>query len=205
MARITKGKTKLCRRERYDLFPRIGDKSPTNKRLAKRTPPGEHFMFSRQSLYAVQLREKQKVKRMYGLLERQFRRFYSIASKSDGQTGLTLLQLLECRLDNVVYRSGMALTRDQARQMVNHGHVLVNGKKNNIPSHILKTGDVISLKDKISNQEWYKAFKKEIESYPLPNWIQFKKENSTEISQLPSREDIDLGIKEQLIVEFYSK
>ncbi len=112
MARIRRGKNKLIRREKYDLFPRLGDQSQTNKRTARRTAPGEHPQFSRMTQYAIQFREKQKVKRMYGMLEKQFRRFYGLASKRQGETGLALLQLLEMRLDNVLFRAGMAKTRD---------------------------------------------------------------------------------------------
>lgn len=205
MARVTHGKTKYCRREKYDLYPRIAEKSQTPKRLSRRTPPGENQAFTRQSLYAVQLREKQKVKRMYGLLERQFRRFYSIASKAKGKTGLELLQLLELRLDNIVYRSGLAITRDQARQFVTHGHILLNGQRNNIPSTILKQGDKIQLIEKLTTKDWYKELKESVSSYTPPSWINKKDEFSSEVVGKPQREDIDLGINEQYIVEFYSK
>ncbi len=205
MARITKGKVKLCRRERYDLYPRMGDQSQINKRIAKRTAPGEHPMFPRQTLYATQFREKQKVKRMYGLLERQFRRFFAMADKQQGQTGTRLLQLLEMRLDNAVFRAGMAKTRDQARQMVNHGHVLVNGIKVDVPSAIVKTGDKVSLKEKITGQEWYDEIKKLNESYSVPTWMNKVSESEVEVTNVPAREDADMSIREQLIVEFYSK
>ncbi|MFW5720095.1 MAG: 30S ribosomal protein S4, partial [Candidatus Dojkabacteria bacterium] len=200
-----KGKVKLCRRERYDLYPRIGDQSQINKRIAKRTAPGEHPMFPRQTLYATQFREKQKVKRMYGLLERQFRRFFAMADKQQGQTGTILLQLLEMRLDNAVYRAGMAKTRDQARQMVNHGHVLVNGIKVDVPSAIVKTGDKVNLKEKITGQEWYDEIKKLNESYSVPTWMNKVSESEVEVTNIPAREDADMSIREQLIVEFYSK
>ncbi len=205
MARITKSKTKLCRRERYDLYPRLGDQSQVNKRLAKRTAPGEHPMFPRQTPYANQFREKQKVKRIYGLLEKQFVRFYSIASKRKGETGLALLQLLEMRLDNVLFRAGMAKTRDQARQLVNHGHVEVNGKKQSIPSYIVEIGDKISLKSNIFDAEWYGEVKKLSENYHVPAWLDRKDANAVTITNVPVREDIDPGINEQYIVEFYSK
>lgn len=205
MARITKSKTKLCRRERFDLFPRLGDQSQTSKRMQKRTAPGEHIMFPRQSQYAIQFREKQKVKRIYGLLEKQFRRFYALASKRQGETGLALLQLLEMRLDNVLFRAGMAKTRMQARQLVNHGHVLVNGTKNNIPSHIVRVGDKITLKDKIQGQEWYGEINKINETYIAPSWLNKVSATEVEVTNTPVRDDVDLAINEQYIVEFYSK
>jgi small subunit ribosomal protein S4 len=205
MARITTSKTKLCRRERYDVFPRLGDQSQTNKRLAKRTAPGEHGMFSRSTLYATQFREKQKVKRLYGLLEKQFRRFYQMASKKKESTGLVLLQLLEQRLDNVVFRAGMAKTRDQARQIVNHGHVKVDGIRVTIPSYIVKIGEKIELVDKISKAEWYEEIKRINDAYQAPTWLNKESLSQVSMTSIPVREDIDQGINEQLIVEFYSK
>jgi small subunit ribosomal protein S4 len=205
MARITTSKTKLCRRERYDLFPRLGDQSQTSKRMLKRTAPGEHPMFPRQSLYAVQFREKQKVKRMYGLLEKQFRRFFDMAEKKKGETALSLLQLLEMRLDNVVFRAGFAKTREQARQFVNHGHVTVNGKKLSIASYITKVGVVVQLKSKLFGAEWYTEIKKINETYSAPTWLNKTQVDTAEVVNTPIREDIDPGINGQLIVEFYSK
>lgn len=205
MARITTSKTKLCRRERYDLFPRLGDQAQVNKRIQKRTAPGEHPMFPRQTQYAIQFREKQKVKRMYGLLEKQFRRFYRLASKRQGETGLALLQLLEMRLDNVLYRAGLAKTRNQARQLVTHGHVAVNGVKTNVPSHIVKIGNKIALKSKIQEKNWYEEIKKINETYSAPTWLNKISAEEVEITNTPVRDDIDLSIKEQYIVEFYSK
>lgn len=205
MARITTSKTKLCRRERYDLFPRLGDQSQVSKRMQKRTAPGEHPMFPRQTQYAIQFREKQKVKRMYGLLEKQFRRFYALASRRQGETGLALLQLLEMRLDNVLFRAGLAKTRNQARQLVTHGHVLLNGKKMNVPSHIVKVGDKVELKTKIQDKNWYEELKKINETYVAPAWLDRVSANEASVTSTPVREDIDLSIKEQNIVEFYSK
>lgn len=205
MARITKSKHKLARRERYDLFPRLGEQIQTSKRLARRTAPGEHSVYPRYTQYAIQFREKQKVKRIYGMLERQFRRFFKEAAKKRGETGLALLQMLEMRLDNVVFRSGMAITRDQARQLVNHGHVLVNGKKLSIPSYIVRIGDIIELKDKITNLLWYDEIKRINESYQVPGWITKENLNRAIIERKPIREEIDPGINEQYIVEFYSK
>lgn len=205
MARIRRAKTKLVRREKYDIFPRLGDQSQTNKRTDRKTAPGEHPNFPRMTQYAVQFREKQKVKRMYGLLEKQFRRFFALASKQQGQTGLALLQLLESRIDNVLFKSGMALTREQARQLVNHGHVLVNGKKMSIPSYITKEGDKIELKEKISNLAWYEEIKTINNSYQVPAWLSKDGLTKVTISRKPGREEIDPGINEQYIVEFYSK
>ena len=205
MARIRRAKHKLARRERYDIFPRIGDTSQSSKRIERRTAPGEHPMFGRMTQYAVQFREKQKVKRMYGVLEKQFRRFFGLASKRQGETGLALLQLLELRLDNVVYRSGFAKTRDQARQIVNHGHVTVNGKKLDIPSSILKIGDEIEVKDSITSLAWYEELKKIGESYLPPIWIGRMSDKKAKVEKLPAREDIDPGISEKYLVEFYSK
>lgn len=205
MARITKGKHKLARRERYDLFPRLGDQSQTSKRLARRTAPGEHPMFPRYTQYAIQFREKQKVKRIYGMLEKQFRRFFKEASKREGETGLALLQMLEMRLDSFLFAAGMAMTRNQARQLVGHGHVLVNGKKLSIPSYIVKVGDIVELKENISKLAWYDEIKRINESYQAPGWI--SKENTTKakVGRKPDRDEIDPSINEQYIVEFYSK
>jgi small subunit ribosomal protein S4 len=205
MARITTSKTKLCRRERFDLFPRLGDQSQVSKRMLKRTAPGEHPMFPRQTQYAIQFREKQKVKRIYGLLEKQFRRFFEMASKRQGETGLALLQLLEMRLDNVLFRAGLAKTRNQARQLVTHGHVVLNGKKMSVPSHLVRVGDKVSLKTKIQDQNWYDEIKKINETYMAPTWLNKISINEVEVTNTPVREDIDLSLKEQYIVEFYSK
>lgn len=205
MARITKSKTKLCRRERYDLFPRLGDLSQANKRTEKRSAPGEHPMFPRQTLYSIQFREKQKVKRLYGLLEKQFRKVYALASKKRGQTGLELLRLLERRLDNTLFRGGMAKTRDQARQLVNHGHVYVNGKRVSIPSYTVEIGDKIEIKEKILDLPWYEEIKKINEAYIAPAWLNKASVSVLEVTAIPERDYIDPSINEQFIVEFYSK
>jgi small subunit ribosomal protein S4 len=205
MARITKGKHKLSRRERYDLFPRLGDQSQTSKRLVRRTAPGEHPMFSRYTQYAIQFREKQKVKRLYGLLEKQFRRFFAEASKREGETGLALLQLLEMRADNFIFRAGMAKTRDQARQMVTHGHILLNGKKMSIPSAIVKIGDKVEVKDSIKKLVWYEEIVRINDGYVAPGWISKEAVTIATVTRKPEREEIDPGLNEQYIVEFYSK
>lgn len=205
MARITKGKHKLSRRERYDLYPRLGDQSQTSKRLARRTAPGEHPMFPRYTQYAIQFREKQKVKRIYGMLEKQFRRFFKEASKRQGETGLALLQMLEMRLDSFMYASGMAMTRNQGRQVVAHGHVLVNGKKVTIPSFVLSVGDKVELKDSVSKLNWFEEIKKINETYQVPGWISKESVTQASVGRKPDREEMDPAINEQYIVEFYSK
>ena len=205
MARITRGKHKLSRRERYDLYPRLNDQSQVSKRLERRSAPGEHPIYPRMSQYAIQFREKQKVKRLYGMLEKQFRRFFAKASKRKGETGLALLQLLELRLDNFVFRAGMAKTRDQARQIVNHGHVLVNGKKVSIPSYILKVGEKVEVKNSITDLSWYEEIKKINESYQPPAWVSKDGIATAIVGRMPEREDIDPSLNEQYIVEFYSK
>lgn len=205
MARIIRGKHKLSRRERYDLYPRLNDQSQVSKRLERRSAPGEHPMFPRMSQYAIQFREKQKVKRLYGMLEKQFRRFFAKASKRKGETGLALLQLLELRLDNFVFRAGMAKTRDQARQIVNHGHVLVDGKKVSIPSYILKVGEKVEVKNSITDLSWYEEIKRINESYQPPAWISKDGITTAIVGRMPEREDMDPSLNEQYIVEFYSK
>lgn len=205
MARITRGKHKLSRRERYDLYPRLNDQSQVSKRLERRSAPGEHPMFPRMSQYAIQFREKQKVKRLYGMLEKQFRRFFAKASKRKGETGLALLQLLELRLDNFVFRAGMAKTRDQARQIVNHGHVLVDGKKVSIPSYILKVGEKVEVKNSITDLSWYEEIKRINESYQPPAWVSKDGITTAIVGRMPEREDMDPSLNEQYIVEFYSK
>lgn len=205
MARIIRGKHKLSRRERYDLYPRLNDQSQVSKRLERRSAPGEHPMFPRMSQYAIQFREKQKVKRLYGMLEKQFRRFFAKASKRKGETGLALLQLLELRLDNFVFRAGMAKTRDQARQIVNHGHVLVDGKKVSIPSYILKVGEKVEVKNSITDLSWYEEIKRINESYQPPAWVSKDGITTAIVGRMPEREDMDPSLNEQYIVEFYSK
>lgn len=205
MARITRGKHKLSRRERYDLYPRLNDQSQVSKRLERRSAPGEHPMFPRMSQYAIQFREKQKVKRLYGMLEKQFRRFFAKALKRKGETGLALLQLLELRLDNFVFRAGMAKTRDQARQIVNHGHVLVDGKKVSIPSYILKVGEKVEVKNSITDLSWYEEIKRINESYQPPAWVSKDGITTAIVGRMPEREDMDPSLNEQYIVEFYSK
>lgn len=209
MARYTGPKFRLDRREGTNLFLKgkrsASAKHPLNKKGA--VPPGQHGQRSlnkKVSEYGMQLREKQKVKRMYGLLERQFRKYYEKAAKKQGATGETLLQFLETRLDNIVYRLGFASSRAQARQLTSHGHVLVNSIKVNIPSYNVSVGDVISLKSKANNFELVKEASAEVEGEKLAQWLE-RKALVGKLKRVPAREDIAAEINEQAIVEFYSR
>lgn len=154
----------------------------------------------------MQLTEKQKVKFIYGVLEKQFRKYYVMATKRQGITGEMLLQILESRLDNVVYRMGMANTRREARQLVNHGHILVNGKRVDIPSYLVKVGEVITLKDKTKNSDRMKEIVEANSSRVVPKWLDVNKDTLTgKVVSLSDREDIDYEVQEHLIVELYSK
>jgi small subunit ribosomal protein S4 len=198
MARDLSPKWKRSRREKYSLF----DDDKWKKRP---TLPGEHpVSSSRPSSYAIRFREKQKVKRIYGLLEKQFRRFFEMADKSRENTGVKLLQLLEMRLDNVVYRLGLTPTRTAARQLVNHGHITVNGNKIDISSYIVKVGDEILVKATSGKKEFIKIFEEQSKKMKTPSWLQKLKQGGKVVSE-PKREMIDKGINEQLIVEFYSR
>lgn len=200
MARYTGAKWRLSRRENYSVY----DTEDWKRRPSK---PGQHGSASRRitSSYSIQFREKQKVKRIYGMLEKQFRRFFKIASSSKGSTGIKLLQLLELRLDNAVYRAGFTKTRPQARQFVSHGHILVNGKKVDIPSYILKVGDEVTLISKIANKEFIKLVKEERkQSATHINWLDLL-QNGFSVKSEPTREMIDQSLNEQAIVEFYSR
>lgn len=204
MARDTRSIVKMSRREGYALHPKA------HKVLVKRTgPPGQqhHNMRAKTSQYALQLREKQKVKRLYGLLERQFRNLMKEASRSKGQSGTVLLQLLERRLDNAVYRAGFAPSRRAARQLVTHGHFTLNGTRVDIPSIRLSEGDVIVLRDHSKKNEY---FKKLDDVSPAPSespvWLKVnRKKVELSVSGLPSRDDAEPDINEQLIVEYYSR
>lgn len=158
------------------------------------------------SEYGLQLKEKQKLKFIYGVLEKQFLNYYKKATKMEGRAGENLLTLLECRLDSVVYRMGMAQTRREARQLVVHGHFRLNGKKANIPSMLVKVGDVITLKDSSKKSEKFKQLIEELADVRTPAWLTLDKENiKAEINALPKKEDLDYPIEEQLVVELYSK
>lgn len=160
----------------------------------------------KQSEYGLQLTEKQKVKFIYGVLEKQFRKYYVMATKKNGITGEMLLSILETRLDNVIFRLGLANTRREARQIVNHGHILVNGKKVNIPSYLIKQGDVITVREKSKNSDRMKEIVERNESRLVPKWLDMDKNTLTgKVVALPARDDIDYEVEEHLIVELYSK
>jgi len=208
MARYTDAVCRLCRREGEKLFLK-GERCYTNKCSVTRRvyAPGQHGQQKKKlSEYGLQLREKQKARRFYGVLESQFRRYFEMAVKRKGITGENLLQILESRLDNVVYRLGLATSRPEARQLVRHGHFTVNGQKVDIPSYLLKAGDVVAVRDKFKNSEKMKSIIEIAGGKVVPKWLEFDAENLTgKVVSLPEREDIDLPIKEHLIVELYSK
>ncbi len=201
MARYTGPTHKACRRARTPLCQ--------SKRCAadrRPYPPGEHGKGRiRESDYLVQLQEKQKLRYMYGVLERQFRKYYETAARQQGITGENLLRMLECRLDNVVYRSGFASTRAQARQLVNHGHFQVNGRKVDIPSFQVRQGDAITLKERSANLLVVQHSVDTI-NRAIPEWLGVEADaRRVVINELPSRAQIDTPIQEQLVVELYSK
>lgn len=202
MARYTGPKHKLCRAEGVAICG--SPKCPVIRKNAG--PPGQHSQKRRRKLseYGIQLREKQKVKRIYGVLERQFRRYYFLASAKKEATGEALLQILETRLDNVVYKLNLANSRPQARQLVSHGHIFVNGKKVTIPSYNVKIGDIVSLSEKASNFNFVSKIAEETKDKLLPSWLE-KKAVVGKIKSSPAREDIDADINESLIVEYYSR
>ncbi|MDD5903109.1 MAG: 30S ribosomal protein S4 [Oscillospiraceae bacterium] len=207
MARYTEAVCRMCRREGQKLFLK-GDRCYTKCALENRSyPPGQHGQGrSKSSEYGQQLREKQKAKRYYGVLESQFRSYYEMAERRQGKTGENLLSILECRLDNVVYRLGFAMSRAEARQMVSHGHFTVNGRKVNIPSYQVKPGMVITLKESSRGLEKIKANIEANSSRPAPKWLEYDANNQiAKVIGVPARDDIDLPIEEHLIVELYSK
>ena len=175
-------------------YSKTSNKNPGGQRRAKK------------SEYALQLTEKQKVKFVYGILEKQFRMYYEKAARAEGNTGEVLLSLIERRLDNVIYRLGFAATRREARQLVNHGHFQVNGKKVNIPSYLLRAGDVVTIKQTSRDSEKIKATVEANASRPVPQWLDLDRENlQAKIVNLPERDQIAVPVEEHLIVEFYSK
>ena len=207
MARYTEAVCRMCRREGQKLFLK-GDRCYTKCALENRSyPPGQHGQGrSKSSEYGQQLREKQKAKRYYGVLESQFRSYYEMAERRQGKTGENLLSILECRLDNVVYRLGFAMSRAEARQMVSHGHFTVNGRKVNIPSYQVKPGMVITLKESSRGIEKIKANLEANSARPAPKWLEYDANNViAKVVAVPARDDIDLPIEEHLIVELYSK
>ncbi len=201
MARYTGPRTKRSRRARQLL-----DENKAKYFDRRPYPPGEHGRGRiRESQYQIQLREKQKLRFIYGVLEKQFRRYYEKAARQKGITGENLLRLLETRLDNVVFRSGLARTRPQARQLVNHGHFLVNGKKVDIPSFQVRQGDVITMRER-SRDAFPVQLAVDTVDRPLPEWLDVDTgDRKITVATLPSRPQIDTQIQEQLIVELYSK
>lgn len=208
MGRYRESVCRLCRRENLKLFLK-GDRCFSDKCAFDRRgyPPGEHGQLrSKFSGYGIQLREKQKVKRMYGLSEGQFRRIFAEADRRKGITGTTLLVLLESRLDNAVYRLGFVNSRTQGRQLIRHNHFLVNGKNVDIPSYVLSPGDVIEVREKSRNMQVIDESLAAVERRGVPQWLSLEKANKRGVvKNLPVREDITIPIQEQLIVELYSK
>ncbi len=208
MARYIESVCRLCRREQLKLYLK-GDRCYSDKCAFERRsyPPGQHGQGrSKFSSYGVQLREKQKVKRMYGLVEKQFRNFFAKAERQKGITGTNLLIFLERRLDNMVYRLGFANSRNEARQLVQHNHFNVNGRKVSIPSYLVKIGDVIELREKSRKSAKINDSLEGVARRGIPSWLELDKEHYRgRILALPSREDLTMPIKEQLIVELYSK
>ena len=206
MAKYTGADCRLCRREGCKLYLK-GEKCGSTKcpLLTKSAPPGDHGKGRKKaSGYSVQLREKQKTKRYYGVTEKQFKMYYDRASEMRGVTGDNMLVLIERRLDNVVYRLGLGTSRAMARQIVNHGHITVNGKTVDIPSYQVKPGDVIAVKENKKENALFKELRGA--KIVMPKWVEFDTENFTgKILDNPKREDIDLNINEQLIIELYSK
>jgi len=208
LARYTESVCRFCRRETTKLFLK-GDRCFTDKCSVERRnyPPGQHGQSrAKHTDYGVQLREKQKVRRIYGVLEKQFRNYVHLAEKRKGVTGENLLQFLESRLDNMVYRMGFAASRSEARQLVNHGHFLVNGRRVDVPSFRTKPGMVIEVDEKSRTISSIEESLKTVTRRGIPNWVEVDV-NSFKgvVKSLPGREDLPPTIREQLIVEFYSK
>jgi small subunit ribosomal protein S4 len=209
MARRTTASCRLCRREGEKLFLK-GQKCTTDKcaLLKREYAPGQHGQMRRRkpSNYDIQLREKQKAKRIYGVLERQFKNYFKKAEKAKGATGEVLLQLLERRLDNVIYRASFAESRAKARQAVGHRFVKVNGRKVNIPSYLVKVGDEVQVVGKEAQVKAFKETTKVLEEREVPDWIEVSSEDlAVKVKRLPTKKDIGMEIEESLIVELYSK
>ncbi len=208
MARYTGAVCRLCRREGMKLYLK-GDRCYSDKCafVSKQSAPGQHGTSRKKvSEYGLQLREKQKVKRIYGIQEKQFRIYYAKASRMQGVTGSNLLSLLERRLDNVVYRLGMASSRIDARQLVRHGHFTVDGKKVNIPSFLVKEGQVIAIKEGSRKSPKFEEIAAAIAHRNPPAWLDLDKDNLVgKVVAMPTREDIDMPINEQLIIELYNR
>ena len=208
MAKYTDSKCRLCRREGAKLFLK-GERCFKGVCAFEKRPvaPGQHGMSRKKiSEYGLQLREKQKCKRIYGVLEGQFRKYYEKADRMKGITGENMLILLERRLDNVVYRLGFAPSRPMARQLVNHGHIRVDGQKVDIASYLVKPGQTITVRERSRDMANFKDLREQGASKPIPKWLELDSENLTgKIAQMPQRDDIDLTVEENLIVEFYSR
>ena len=208
MARYTGPVCRLCRREGKKLYLK-GDRCVSGKCALDRrnTAPGQHGAATKKlKEYGKQTREKQSARRYYGVLEKQFVNYYEEAARQQGMTGENLLKLLERRFDNVVYRMGMANSRKEARQLVLHGHFTINGKKANIPSILVRSGDVIAVAENFKKSEKCKALAEALETKTSPKWLEVDKANFVaKVVALPEREDIDFPFEEQLIVELYSK
>ncbi len=209
MSRYTGPVCRLCRREGEKLFLKaercFTERCPVERRPYPPGERGKHGMRRKQTEYGAQLREKQKAKRIYGIQERQFRRYYQVASRARKVTGEELIVLLERRLDNVFYRLGFAGTRKESRQVVRHGHVTVNGKKVNIPSYLVSAGDVIEVRQKSRKMPRFEELAED-SRVVVPEWLEVDWDNMRgKVERLPNRADIDLTIKEHLIVELYSR
>ncbi len=209
MARYTDSSCRLCRRENLKLFLK-GDRCYSEKCAFERRgyAPGDHGQAHKKqrSDYGVQLREKQKLKRLYGLLEKQFRGYFKKADQQKGITGTNLLIFLERRLDNMIFRMGMANSRVEARQLISHGHFLINGKAVNIPSYLLKAGDQVSVKEGSRKITRVLEAMETVARRGVPHWLELDKENfKASIKLLPVREDLTMPVQEQLVVELYSK
>lgn len=208
MARYTGPACKLCRREGKKLFLK-GDRCYTGKCALERRSyaPGQHGQNRKKaSEYGLQLRAKQSARRYYGLSESQFHKYFLMAERKDGVTGTNLLQLCESRLDNIVYESGFASSRAQARQLVNHAHFMVNGQKVDIPSYLVSAGDVVSVKETSKTTDEFKNLVESNGSRPVPQWMEADKDAmQVKVLRAPEREEIETPVEEHLIVEFYSK
>ena len=208
MARYTGPVCRLCRREGMKLYLK-GEKCLTPKCPFERRPypPGMHAQKRKKPTeYGLQLREKQKARRIYGILERQFRKHFEEAERRPGVTGENLLQILEMRLDNIVYRLGFAVSRNQARQLVRHGHFRVNGRRLDIPSALLRPGDEITVRPQSREMQHFQERMAEVQGQRIPGWLQLDPATMTgRVLAVPSRQEIDTPLNEQLIVEYYSR
>ncbi|MGQ9516187.1 MAG: 30S ribosomal protein S4 [Anaerolineae bacterium] len=211
MARYTGPVCKLCRREGQKLYLK-GERCYTSKCAFERRsyPAGQHGPNQRwrrkESDFAIQLREKQRARRIYGVLERQFRRYFEEAERLPGLTGANLLALLESRLDNVVFRMGLADSRSQARQLVQHGHITLNGRKTNIPSALVKPGDVVSITERARRLTYFRERMEHLMKHQPPEWLSLDAQRvAAKVLEVPRREQIDVRLNEQLIVEYYSR